>query len=84
MEANEQKINISKEELNKKIKEAKQRIKEGEISITAPDSRHMKTSNNGTDISHNVQISVDNKADIVIAVNVTSNPADQGQLVKWL
>lgn len=90
-EANEQKINISKEDLNKKIEEAKQRIKEledikekvikeGEISITDPDSRHMKTSNNGTDISHNVQISVDNKADLVIAVDVTSSPADQGQL----
>ncbi|MBQ3145761.1 MAG: transposase [Clostridia bacterium] len=40
----------------------------------------MKTSNNGTDISHNVQISVDNKADLVVAIDVTSNPADQGQL----
>ncbi len=84
-------VNISKEELNKKIKEAKQRIEElnnikkeveknGEISITDPDSRHMKSSNNGTDISHNVQIAVDNKADLVVAIDVTSSPADQCQL----
>ena len=40
----------------------------------------MKTSNNGTDISHNVQIAVDNKADLVVEIDVTSSPADQGQL----
>ena len=91
LEEKDNKIKIDKKELNQKIEEAKQRIKElekikkevvekGEISITDPDSRHMKTSNNGTDISHNVQISVDNKADLVVAIDVTSNPADQGQL----
>lgn len=91
LEEKDNKIMIDKKELNQKIEEAKQRIKElekikkevvekGEISITDPDSRHMKTSNNGTDISHNVQISVDNKWDLVVAIDVTSNPADQGQL----
>ena len=90
-EEKENKVNIDKEELNKKIEEAKQRIKEleeikkeveeqGEKSITDPDARHMKTSNNGTDISHNVQIGVDNKEHLVVAVDVTSNPADQGEL----
>ena len=90
-EERDNKINITKEEIQNKIAEAKQRIKElgrvkeeveknGEISITDPDARHMKTSNNGTDISHNVQISVDNKSDLVIALDVTNNPADQGQL----
>ena len=90
-EERDNKINITKEEIQNKIAEAKQRIKElgsvkeeveknGEISITDPDARHMKTSNNGTDISHNVQISVDNKTDLVIALDVTNNPADQGQL----
>ena len=90
-EEKDNKINITKEEIQNKIAEAKQRIKElgsvkeeveknGEISITDPDARHMKASNNGTDISHNVQISVDNKSDLVIALDVTNNPADQGQL----
>ena len=90
-EEKDNKINITNEEIQNKIAEAKQRIKElgsvkeeveknGEISITDPDARHMKASNNGTDISHNVQISVDNKSDLVIALDVTNNPADQGQL----
>ena len=91
IEEKDNKVNISKSELNKKIEETIQRIKElqtikedientGEISITDPDSRHMKSNNNGTDISHNVQIAVDNKSHIVVAVDVTSSPADQGQL----
>lgn len=40
----------------------------------------MSTSNNGTDISHNVQIAVDSKNHLVVAVDVVSNPADQTQL----
>lgn len=40
----------------------------------------MQTNNNGTDICHNVQIAVDNKNDLVVAVDVTSSPADQTQL----
>lgn len=91
LEEKDNKISISKSDLQNKIEEAKQRIKElenikeeveknGEISITDPDSRHMKTSNNGTDISHNVQISVDNKSHLVVTLDVTSSPADQGQL----
>ena len=90
-EETDTKVTISKSELQKRLQEAKQRIKElenikeeteknGEISITDPDSKHMKASNNGTDISHNVQISVDNKSHLVVALDVTSNPADQGQL----
>lgn len=40
----------------------------------------MKTNNNETDIYHNVQIAVDNKAHLVVTVDVTSSPADQEQL----
>lgn len=40
----------------------------------------MSVSNNGTDIAHNVQIAVDSKNHLVVAVDVVSNPADQGQL----
>lgn len=85
------KLDVNKEELNKKIEEAKKRIeelkeikeqveKEGEISLTDSDAKHMQTNNNGTDICHNVQIAVDNKNDLVVAVDVTSSPADQTQL----
>ena len=81
----------TRDEIQQKLKEAKQRIqkltemaeeikKNGEISITDPDAKHMSTSNNGTDISHNVQIAVDSKNHLVVAVDVVSNPADQTQL----
>ena len=42
----------------------------------------MGTANNGNDICHNVQIAVDEKHHLVVAVDVTSSPADQGQLYK--
>lgn len=77
--------------LSQKLEKAISRIKElnnmaaeieekGEISMTDPDSRHMSVSNNGTDISHNVQIAVDEKHHLIIAADVTSNPQDNGQL----
>jgi len=85
------KVKGSKEEIKEKIEKAKKRIEElkeekadveenGEKSLTDPDARHMMASNNGTDIAHNVQIAVDGKHDLVTAVDVTSSPADQGQL----
>lgn len=91
LEEKDNNVKVSKKEVQEKIEEAKERIKKlkeiqkeveekGEKSITDPDARHMKANNNGTDISHNIQIAVDNKTDIVVALDVTSNPADQGQL----
>jgi transposase len=80
-------------DIKEKIENAKKRIEElnelakqiqetGEKSITDPDARHMSVSNNGTDIAHNVQIAVDSKHHLVVAVDVVSTPADQGQLYK--
>jgi len=77
--------------LNQRLEKALGRIKElnemaikisetGEISITDPDSHHMSVSNNGTDISHNVQTAVDDKHHLIVAVAVTSNAQDNGQL----
>ena len=40
----------------------------------------MSVSNNGTDVSHNVQAAVDSKNHLVVAIDVTSSPVDQGQL----
>jgi hypothetical protein len=54
--------------------------KNGEISITDKDARHMGVSNNGTDIAHNVQIAVDSKNHLVVAVDVVSTPDDSAQL----
>lgn len=88
---NDGELKLSKKELQERIEDAQKRIEElklmgeeieinGEISMTDKDARHMSASNNGTDISHNVQISVDSKNHLVVALDVTSSPADQGQL----
>ena len=82
---------LSKEEVQEKIEDAQNKIKEyelkkkhieehGEISATDPDARHMGTSNNGTDIAHNVQTSVDHKNHLIVDIDVVSSPADQNQL----
>lgn len=84
---------IDVNEITQKLANAKKRISEltllqeeiektGEISLTDPDSRHMSVSNNGTDIAHNVQVAVDSKHDLVIALDVVSDAADSKQLYK--
>jgi len=83
--------NIDKSNMQGKLLNAKRRIEElnqlqkeveekGEVSLTDPDARHMSVSNNGTDISHNVQTAVDSKHHLVVAIDVISNAADNGQL----
>ena len=71
------------EGINKRLAELetlKQQVKEsGSIYITDPDSRMMKTNSNGCDICHNVQIAVDDKNHLVVAVDVTSDPVDKEQ-----
>ncbi len=90
-EKNEEAVEQTKQEILTKLEEAKKRIEEltqmaeeieenGEISITDPDAKHMSVNNNGTDIAHNVQIAVDSKNHLVVAVDVVSTPADQNQL----
>lgn len=91
-EIQEQSLKIkTKEELQEKLNQAQKRIEElletaeeieknGNISLTDKDSKHMSVSNNGTDISHNVQVAVDSKHHLVVAVDVTSSPVDHGQL----
>ena len=87
----EESTSFTKDEIKTRLDETKKRIEEltemaeeikknGEISITDPDAKHMSVSNNGTDISHNVQIAVDSKNHLVVAVDVVSSPADQNQL----
>jgi len=90
-ETDEESVDYTKEEIASKLEAAQRRIEEltemaaeieksGEISITDPDAKHMGVSNNGTDIAHNVQIAVDSKNHLVVAVDVVSTPADQNQL----
>lgn len=81
----------TKEEWNQKLDQINNRIaklqvmkeevlQNGTIYDTDKDSRMMKTNNNGIDICHNVQIAVDNKNHLVVAVDVTSQPIDKEQL----
>jgi transposase len=55
-------------------------LENGNICETDTDSRMMKTANSGADICHNIQIAVDNKSHIVVAVDVTSQAIDKEQL----
>lgn len=64
-------------ELNMLHEEVKQ---SGTRYDTDADARMMKTNNHGADICHNVQIAVDDKNHLVVAVDVTSQPVDKEQL----
>lgn len=71
------------EGINKRLaelKELEQTVKtNGTIYETDPDSRMMQTNNKGCDICHNVQVAVDDKNHLIVAVDVTSEPVDKEQ-----
>lgn len=88
-QANESSI-LSKSEIQSKInrintrlselEQLQQQVKEsGTIYETDPDSKMMKMNNKGVDICYNVQIAVDDKNHLVVAVDVTSQPIDKEQ-----
>lgn len=51
----------------------------GDVSMTDPDARKMKHLNGANEISHNVQIAVDEKNHMVVAVDVTSEAVEYEQ-----
>jgi transposase len=53
---------------------------EGTIYLTDPNARLMRTHNGGGDISHNVQTAAEEKNHFIVAVDVTSEAVDYGQL----
>jgi len=82
---------LSREEIVAKIDKINERIvklsvlkeevmQNGTKYETDPDSRMMQVHNHGVDICHNVQIAVDDKNHMVVAVDVTSQPVDKEQL----
>jgi transposase len=81
---NRAEIEAKIDSINKRLAELdalREYVKEkGTIYATDPDSRMMKTNNNGYDICHNVQIAVDDKNHLAVAVDVTSDPVDKEQL----
>ncbi|MHB1418073.1 MAG: IS1182 family transposase [Bacillota bacterium] len=89
-ESGTQTTNLSKAEIKAKIRGIHEHLAElkaletqvkqnGPIYKSDSDSRMMRTNNNGGDICHNVQIAVDDKAHLIIAVDVTSEPVDKQQ-----
>ena len=89
----EAKLKYTLEELEEKIKTLKSRQEfyqgleqqldksgENEISTTDPDARLMDNKKNGLEVNYNVQIAVDEKNKLILAADVTNNPADQGHL----
>ncbi|WP_049765309.1 transposase [Alkaliphilus metalliredigens] len=85
----------TKEEIQSKIKELKERktryeaykkeIEKGdtkEISTIDPESRLMAVNNNGIDVCYNVQTIVDSKYKLVVDCDVINNPTDHGMLSK--
>lgn len=84
-------LSCSREELQQKLAKATERIqrltelkkdvdKHGEISLSDKDARLMSVSNQGFDVAYNMQVAVDAKNHLIVAVDVTNSPADQGQL----
>lgn len=53
---------------------------DNEISTTDPDARMMDNKKNGLEVNYNVQIAVDGKNSLILAVDVTNRPSDQGHL----
>lgn len=53
---------------------------ENEISTTDPDARLMDNKKNGLEVNYNVQIAVDAKNSLIVALDVTNRPSDQGHL----
>lgn len=64
-------------ELNEQLAEIEEN---GDIAITDPDSKMMLVKSSGREVSHNVQIAVDSKNHLVVALDVTSEAIDREQL----
>ncbi len=86
-------ISENTDTIKSKLKKAQQKKRECEAlieemgaegirekSLVDPDSHQMAASNNGTDISYNVQNAVDEKEHIIVTTDVVTSPADQTQL----
>lgn len=84
-------VSYSQDDLKQKMAKVNQRIQEltelkeqvdktSEVSLTDQESRLMGVNNMGFEVAYNMQAAVDAKNHLIVAVDVTNNPADQGQL----
>ena len=72
-----------------KLSEQRERRKKGDgettrVSTTDPDARKMKMANGGYDPAYNVQFSTDGDARVIVAVDVTNEGTDGGELPPML
>ena len=75
----EQRLDWIQNKLDKLEDIAPEVEKNGDVSMTDADARKMKHLNGANEISHNVQIAVDGKTHMVVAVDVTSQAVDYEQ-----
>ena len=59
----------------------KEKQKEPQVSITDPQARFMKTSDNGVAPSFNVQVTADGEYGLIVDVEVVNDPQDSQQLI---
>jgi len=74
----------NKEDLIRKIEEAKKKLKESgwkRVNITDPDSRFMQDADGGIDMSYNTQVAVDEETQVIVANDVTSEVNDHHQFI---
>jgi len=74
----------NKEDLIKKIEEAKKKLKEKgwkRVNITDPDSRFMQDADGGIDMGYNAQVAVDDKTQVIVANDVTFEVNDHHQFI---
>ncbi len=72
----------SKKAQLEQIQEQLEHSPDGQISLTDPDSRKMRTGNHGTDVCFNAQMSVDRKHKLIVDIDVTNDTNDQNQLYR--
>ena len=63
-----------------KEKKEKGTGKKARSSVTDPDARQMKMGNGGFQPGYNVQVASDEKARMIVSVDVTNSGSDQGQM----
>ena len=74
----------NKEDLIKKIEEAKKKLEESgwkRVNMTDPDSRFMQDADGGIDMSYNTQVAVDEETQVIVANDVTSQVNDHHQFI---
>lgn len=71
---------LERKDTYEKMKKQMDESESNQISTVDPDAKLMASSNNGVDVSYNVQATVDSKHNLVADIEVINNASDSGQL----